>query len=142
MRRSKEIIDHSVLANIEHNDAAGAKKVIAVEPVVLKAVVATDFYQFGSIVKVTGTTYTLNLLGKDYNTGNSYVKGEIVAQGGNIYSCISATTGTFDATAWELKAVQSIGPVTITAGAVVSCGKYHNTVSAIGFLCEDGSSFR
>ena len=142
MRKIKEIMDVDALSNVEHNDASGAKKVIIVEPVVLKAVTATDIYPFGSLVKVTGTAYTLNVLNKNYDPANSYVKGEIVAQGSFVWLCVSPTTGTFDSNAWENKAPQSIGPVAVVAGSVVCCGQWHNTVSAIGFLCDDGSIFR
>lgn len=142
MRKNRELMDEGALANVEHNDASGAKKVVVVEPVVKSAVIATDTYPFGSLVKVTGTTYTLDLLNKAYSSSISYVKGELVTQGGFVYLCTNNTTGTFDAQSWSQKSAKSIGPVTITAGAVVCCGEWHNTVSAIGFLCEDASLFR
>jgi hypothetical protein len=141
MRKSKEIMDVDGIANIIYNDQAGGKKVIIVEPVVKSAVLSTDSVPFGSYVKVTGTSYTLDMILKAYNTGSSYSKGEIVTSGGFVWFCIEATTGTFDATKWENKAAKSIGPVSISAGALVSVGQWHNCVTAAGFLIEDSSKF-
>ena len=141
MRKIKEISDVGAIKNAEYNDAAGGQKMIIVEPVVKAAVIATDTYQIGSYVKVTGTSYTLNLLGKDYSTSENYRPGNIAAQAGNVYLCKTETTGTFDSSKWELKSVKVIGPVTISAGALVSTGPWHNTVSAIGYICEDETRF-
>jgi hypothetical protein len=141
MRKSKEIMDEGGIANITYNDQAGGKKVIIVEPVVKSAVLSTDSVPFGSYVKVTGTSYTLDMIQKAYNTGASYNKGEIVTSGGFVWICIAATTGTFDSTKWENKAAKSIGPVSISAGALVSVGQWHNCVTAAGFLIEDSSKF-
>jgi hypothetical protein len=141
MRKNKEIMDEGSIANVTYNDQAGGKKVIIVEPVVKSAVLSTDAVPFGAYVKVTGTSYTLDMINKVYNSSYIYSVNEVVTSGGFVWLCKESTTGTFDATKWENKAVKSIGPVSISAGAVVSVGQWHNCVTAAGFLIEDSSKF-
>ena len=145
-RVHKSGADFGDINNVVYNDHAGADKVIIVEPVVKKAVLATDTYPFGSYVKVTGTTYTLDLLNHAYNPASFYKTGAMVTNGGNVYVAnpldSNPITGAFDASKWTLVSTKQIGPVTITAGSVVCCGKYHNTVGAAGFLIEDDTEIK
>jgi hypothetical protein len=139
-RKNKSVQDMGLLENVVYNESAGAKKVIIIEPVVKAAVGSSDSYAFGSYVKVTGTAYTLDCLGKAYDTSKTYRRGDLVTQSSNVYiSNTDGVTGTFDASHWTLMSAKSIGPVTITAGAVVCVGKWHNTVSVAGFLIEEES---
>jgi len=132
--------DPASIEVIEYNEASGSRKVMIVEPVVKKAVIATDSYSFGSFVKVTGTAYTLDCLGKAYNVALVYNRNSLVTNGGFVYLAQEdGITGAFDATKWIKIADKVVGPVTVTAGSVVSCGKYHNSVSAIGFLIDEDS---
>jgi hypothetical protein len=141
-RSIKKSIDVDSLLNIQHNDYSGSCKVMIVEPVVVRAVTSAEKLPHGSYIKVTGTTYTLDLLGSAYSSGTIYAQGQLVTQGGFIYECNKdGTTGTFDAQFWEKRAVQQIGPVAITAGAVVSVGPWHNSATAAGFLVADDAKY-
>jgi len=136
----RESRDTFAIDNLSYNDETGARKVIVVEPVVKIAVSNTDTYPEGSLVKVTGTSYTLQLLNKAFSAGASYLEGQTVTQGGRIYEAQQAISpAAFNAAQWFDMAAASIGPVSIVAGAVVSCGKFHNNVGAAGFLVADES---
>lgn len=143
VRNVKTRQDLGSIEAIKYNDAAGAGKVILVEPVVKKAVSAGEKVGAGKYVKVTGTSYTLDLLDKAYDSGSEYQKGDVVTQSGDIYLCMQDNvTGTFDASKWKKVAPKQVGPVTITAGAVVNTGRWHNTVSVAGFLVDDETDMR
>jgi hypothetical protein len=131
--------DAGSIANEVYNEAAGANKVMIVEPVVTKAVIAGEILPFGSYVKVTGTSYTLKLLNKAHNPATSYRRNDIVVQAGVIYVAEEANTGAFNVSQWRAVALETVGPVTIAAGAVVCNGKYHNNINAAGFLVDDDS---
>ena len=134
-------IDLDIIEAAGWNDAAGAKKVMVVEPVVKKAVAGGENVGSGKLVKVTGTTYTLDLVGRAYDSTKTYQKGDIVSNGTDIYQAMQdQITGAFDDTKWRKVAPKQVGPVTITAGAVVSTGRWHNTVTGAGFLVDDDSS--
>jgi hypothetical protein len=139
-RKNKSVQDIGLLENVVYNESAGAKKIIIIEPVVRSAVGASDSYAFGSYVKVTGTTYTLDCLGKAHSSSVVYRRGDLVTVTTTIYVANQDNvTGTFDASKWAAVSTKQIGPVTITAGSVVCVGKWHNTVSVAGFLVEDES---
>lgn len=141
-RKASGQIDLGTIEDIEHNKSTGARKVMIVEPVIKRAVLATDHYDFGSYVKVTGTSYTLDCLGRAYDPLKTYNIGDIVTNGGFVYQANeNNVTGAFDATKWKKVADKVIGPIPVSAGAVVSTGKWHNTVSAAGFLIDDDSIF-
>jgi len=142
-RKPDSFNDINTISDVTYNEASGAKKVMIIEPVVTKAVIATDSYDFGSYVKVTGTTYTLDCLGKAHSALSTYNIGDIVTTGGFIYRATeNKISGVFNASSWIQVSSKVIGPISISAGAVVSTGRWHNTVSAIGFLVEDPSVFR
>lgn len=134
------------LGNIEaisYNDAAGAKKVIVIDAPIKRAVAGGEEVGAGRYVKITGTSYTLDLINQDYNTGIMYQKGDVVAQGGNIYLAQDDNiTGTFDATKWQLVAPKQISSIPCTAGAVVTTGRWHNTVTVAGFLVDEDSAIK
>lgn len=122
------------------NDTTGADKVIVVEPVVKRAVLANEVVGAGQLVKVTGTTYTLDLLGRAYDVAKTYQKGDVVTSGAVVYLAMQdQITGVFDATKWKNVAPKQVGPVTIVAGAVVGTGRWHNTVTGAGFLVDEDS---
>jgi hypothetical protein len=135
--------DLGSIFNEAYNEPSGAIKQIIVEPVVRRPVTASDLIPFGSYVKVTGTTYQLRLLGKAYNPLKVYRKNEMVTQGGRVYIAEEdGITGTFDASKWNDVAPDIIGPITIQAGSVVCCGRFHNNVNAAGFLIDDDSEIK
>jgi hypothetical protein len=141
--RNQEIQDPNLISNTSYNEAAGAIKQIIVEPVVKSPVDANTQIPFGSYVKVTGTSYTLRLLGKNHDTGRTYRKYDLAVQGGRVYIANqNGIKGAFDATLWTDVAPSTVGPVTITAGSVVCCGKYHNNINAAGFLIDDDSEIK
>lgn len=141
--RKTEIQDPHLISNTSYNEAAGAIKQIIVEPVVRRSVTAAEQLEPGSYVKVTGTSYTLRLLGKAYDSNRHYRKGDLAVQGGRVYVANSnGITGTFDANFWTDVAAETVGPITITAGSVVSCGRYHNNLNAAGFLIDDDSGMQ
>ncbi|HUV84077.1 MAG TPA: hypothetical protein VMV86_00115, partial [Methanosarcinales archaeon] len=132
--------DLGALEAISYNDAAGAKKFILIEPVVKRPVAGNEIVGPGKYVKVTGTSYTLDLLGKAYAPASNYKKGDIVTEAGDVYMAQEDNvTGTFDASKWRKVALKVVGPVTIVAGAAVSTGRWHNTVTTAGFLVDDNS---
>jgi hypothetical protein len=131
------------IQNEIYNEATGAVKQIIVEPVVKNSVTADTQIPFGAYVKITGTSYTLRLLGKDYDTNRVYRKYDRVVQSGRIWIAQEDNvTGTFDANMWADVAPSTVGPVTVVAGSVVCCGRYHNNVNAIGFLIDDDSEIK
>ena len=141
LRRISETQDLGAIESIKYNDPAGAGKVIIVEPVVVKAVAGSENVGAGKYVKITGTSYTLDLLGKAYSAAATYQKGDIVTEAGFVYLAQADNiTGAFDASKWKKSADKVIGPVTIVAGSVVCTGRWHNSVTTAGFLVDDDSS--
>jgi hypothetical protein len=132
--------DYGSIVNEVYNEAAGSYKMMLVEPVVIKPVLAGDMLAPGSYVKITGTSYTLQLLNKAYNPATVYRRNSVVTQAGNIYVAeTDGITGVFDSQYWRVVAPAVVGPVTVAAGSVVSNGRYHNNINAAGFLVDDRS---
>lgn len=132
--------DLGIIEAIKYNDAAGASKVIIVDAPIKRAVAAPENVGTGKYVKITGTSYTLDLLGRAYDTAATYQKGDVVSQGTDIYLCqADQVTGTFDAQYWQKVAPKQIASIPCTAGAVVTTGRWHNTVTVAGFLVDDDS---
>lgn len=143
VRNTKARQDIGAIQSIKYNDQAGADKVMIVEPVVQKPVGAGEIVGAGKYVKVSGTSYTLDLLGRAYDSALTYYKGDVVSEGSNIYQANQDNiTGTFDASKWTLKAPKQVGPVSVTAGSVVCTGRWHNSVSVAGFLVADESDIK
>lgn len=143
VRRTKARQDLGAIESIKYNDATGADKVIIIEPVVKRAVAGGEIVGAGKYVKVTGASYTLDLLGKVYDVAGTYQKGDVASQGADIYMALEDNiTGVFDATKWRKVAPKQVGPVTIVAGSVVCTGRWHNTVTAAGFLVDDESDMK
>lgn len=123
-----------------YNEATGSRKEMIVEPYVIRAVAANELIGQGRMVKVIGTSYTLDLLGQDYDAGRVYNRGELVAQTGSIYRATeTGITGTFDTTKWIKVADKVVGPIAIEAGSTVTTGRWHNTVTVQGWLVDDES---
>lgn len=140
VRKVKARQDLGAIEAAEYNDAAGAKKVFIVEPPVTRAVGASENVGAGKYVKVTGTSYTLDLLDKAYDAGETYQLGDIVTNGGNVYIATQdEITGAFDASKWRKVATKQVGPVTVAAGSIVCTGRWHNSVTGAGFLVDDES---
>lgn len=133
--------DLGSIESISYNDAAGAKKVIVIEPVVVRAVAGGERIGAGKYVKITGTSYTLDLVGRAYNSGATYKLGDVVSESTFIYKANVDinTPEAFDATKWRKVADKQVGPVTIVAGSVVNTGRWHNSVTTAGFLVDDDS---
>lgn len=139
------IKDPSSIWNEVYNEPSGTNKVMIVEPVVLAPVISTTQIPFGSYVKVTGTTYTLDLLGKAHDPLKEYKRNTVVTEGGNIYvlEADSVPAKAFDINdGWRFLITKQVGPITILAGAVVCVGKYHNCVTAAGWLVDDDSEIK
>lgn len=125
---------------IKYNDAAGADKMIIVDPPIKRAIVGSEIIGSGSYAKITGTSYTLDLLGRVYDTSITYQKGDVVSQGTDIYLAqADQITGTFDPLKWQKVAPKQIASIPCLAGAVVTTGRWHNTVTVVGFLVDDES---
>lgn len=132
--------DLGAIEALKYNDAIGGIKMMVIQPVIKKAVGINEIVGAGKLVKITGTNYTLDLLGKAYSATSKYQKGDVVTNGGFVYLCNEDNvTGAFDATKWILKADKTIGPIPINAGETVSTGRWHNSVSVAGFLVDDES---
>lgn len=141
IRSTRERQDLGAIPSIKYNDATGADKIFIVEPVVKRAVLAAENVGPGAYVKVTGTSYTLDLLGRAYDSAKTYRKGDVVSNTTFVYMALEdGITGAFDDTKWKKVADKQVGPVTIVAGSVVCTGRWHNTVTGAGFLVDDGSS--
>lgn len=141
IRTTKGNQDLGSIESITYNDAAGCKKVMLVEPVVIRAVAGGEIVGAGKYVKVTGTSYTLDLLGKTYSASIAYQKGDVVTESGSIHMAMVdiPIPEAFDTTKWKKIRDKQVGPVTITAGSVVNTGRWHNSVTTAGFLVEDDS---
>lgn len=143
IRNASSRQDIGAIQAIKYNDAAGSDKVIIIEPVIKAAVGAGDNIGAGKYVKIIGTTYTLDLIGKAYSAISIYQKGDIVTNTTYIYMAEQDNiTGAFDVTKWKKVADKSIGPITINAGAVVSTGRWHNCVTTAGWLVDDMSEIK
>ncbi len=135
-------IDLDIISAAGWNDAAGAGKFIIIEPVVTRAVAGAENIGSGKLVKITGTSYTLDLIGRVYSStpNKPYQKGDIVTESTDIYLAMQdGIEGTFDAEKWKKVATKTVGPVTIVAGSVVSTGRWHNSVTTVGFLVDEDS---
>jgi hypothetical protein len=142
-RSNQSVKDLGSIANEVYNEGSGAYKMMIVEPLVVRAVGANDIITEGSYVKVTGTTYQLRRLGNAYNSSTTYRKGQTAVNAGNIYLAEEDyITGTFDITKWRYLAPETVGPITVVAGSVVTSGPYHNNVNAAGFLVADSAPFK
>lgn len=126
---------------IAYNDAAGSRKVIIVDAPVSRVVAVNENVGAGKFVRITGSTYTLDLIGKDYNASNTYQRGDVVANGSYVYLCQQdSVTGTFDASKWMQVADKQIASIPVNPYTVVTTGRWHNTVTVAGFLIDDESS--
>ena len=128
---------------IAYNDAAGAKKVMLVDAPIKRTVSINEIVGAGKFVKITGTSYTLDLLGRAYSSSLFYVKGDVVTESTSVYMALEDNiTGTFDATKWTKVADKQIASIPVAAGTVVTTGRWHNSVSVAGFLVDDSSEIK
>jgi hypothetical protein len=87
-------------------------------------------------------TYIASIDGNKLKYNKTYRKGDVVTNGTSIYMATEDNiTGTFDATHWQKVADKQIGPIAVVAGSTVCTGRWHNTVTANGFLVDDESFF-
>lgn len=132
--------DSGATDSIKYNDSAGADKVIIIDPPIKKAVGAGEVVGPGAYVKITGTSYTLDLINRAYDTSKTYQKGDVVTQGSDIYMAMQdSITGTFDSSKWKKVAPKQISSIPVNAGDTVTTGRWHNTVTVAGFLVDDRS---
>jgi hypothetical protein len=132
-----DVKDTHSINNEVYNEPSGANKIMIVEPVVVAPVLATALLPFGSYVKVTGTSYTLQLLNKAHNPAVKYRRNDMVTQAGRVYVAEVENIGAFNIEQWRDVAPATVGPITVVAGSVVCNGKYHNNINAAGFLVDD-----
>lgn len=142
-RNTRTVQDLGNIESIRYNDAAGASKVIVVDAPIKRAVLASEDVGPGKYVKITGTQYTLDLLNKAYDSTYEYQRGDVVSESGNIYLAQADNiTGVFDATKWLKVAPKQIANIPCAAGAVVTTGRWHNSVTVVGFLVDDESAIK
>lgn len=124
---------------LKYNEATGATKVMIIQPDIIKTTLASEIVGAGKLVKIAAVgTYNLELNGRDYSSSSFYNRGDVVANGANVYMALEDNiTGTFDATRWKEVAAKTITGIPNAAGDVVSTGKWHNAISVAGFLVED-----
>lgn len=140
VRKTNTKQDLGAIESIVYNDPTGAKKVIVVEPAIKRAVIASEVVGSGKLVKVDGTSYTLDLLGRAYDSAKTYQKGDVVSETADIYLAMEDNiTGTFDATKWRKVAPKQIASISCVSGSIVTTGRWHNTVTTSGWLVDDGS---
>lgn len=126
---------------IQHNDAVGAKKVIMVEPTIVRATLASENVGAGRLVKIGSAQYGLDMVGRAYNPANTYQQGDIVTNTTYVYMAqADGITGAFDASNWRKVADKTITGIHSSVGAVVSTGRWHNAITVAGFLCDDEST--
>ena len=126
---------------IQHNDPAGAKKVMIIQPSVVRATTAGENVGPGRLVLIAATAYGLACIGRDYSATLKYQKGDVAVNSGSVYMANEdGITGTFDASKWILKAAAIISNVNAPTNSVVTTGRWHNSVSVAGFLVDDDSS--
>lgn len=68
-----------------------------------------------------------------YNVGSSYRQDDIVIQGNQVYTCLTATTGTFKPQDWQ---AINIGP----SGKLITSSSYDSNTGKVTFNYSDGSS--
>lgn len=126
---------------IEYNDPVGAKKVIVVQPAIVRATLANEIVGAGRLVKIAAGPYGVDLLGRAYNSGNTYQKGDIVTETSTVYMAMQDNiTGTFDATMWKAVAQKQITGIPAPDDSVVSTGRWHNAITVAGWLVDDDST--
>jgi hypothetical protein len=126
---------------IQHNDAVGAKKVIVVEPTIVRATTASENVGAGRLVKISATPYGLDLVGRAYDPLKTYVQGDIVTETTSVYMANQdAITGTFDASKWRKVTEKQITGIPSAVGAIVSTGRWHNAITVAGWLVDDESA--
>lgn len=133
--------DHVSKDMIKYNDAAGADKVIIIEPPIKRTVANGEAVGAGKYVKISSADYTLDLIGKAYDSSAKYGKGDIVSQGSDVYraNVDIIEPESFNSSKWTRVAPKQIASIPAPAGSVVTTGRYHNTVTTAGFLVDDDS---
>ena len=81
-RSTKQPKDGGAIGSELYNEAAGASKVMIVEPDIKGPYVADTPIGAGKLIKITGGgTYNLAMIGKNHSTARRYKKGNIVVKG-------------------------------------------------------------
>jgi hypothetical protein len=126
---------------IQYNDAVGAKKVIIVEPTIVRPTAASENVGAGRLVKLSATPYGLDLVGRIYDVTMTYMQGDVVTFGADVYLAQDdKITGTFDDTKWRKVAAKQVLGIPSAVGAIVSTGRWHNAVTVAGWLVDDEST--
>ena len=126
---------------IQHNDAVGAKKVMVVEPTIVRATTASENVGAGRLVKLSATPYGLDMVGRVYDSAKTYMQGDIVSETASIYMAYEDNiTGAFDASKWRKVAAKTIAGIPSAVGAIVSTGRWHNAITVAGWLVDDEST--
>lgn len=131
-----------------YNEAAGANKVMIVQPDIKGPYAANTKIGQGRLVKITAAgVYSLVATGIDYDPTASYVYGSVAVQDGSVWVMSESklnqvVTGTFDAQYWSKVAPAVIAGIPNAAGDVVSTGRWHNSINVAGFIVEDDTAIR
>jgi len=122
-----------------YNEAAGAHKVIMVQPACSKATLASENVGAGRLVKLAvAGPYSLLCVGRNHDITKKYNIGDIVVNAGKVYMCNKDNTiGPFDANFFIAKANSTVAGIVAAAGDIVSTGRWHNAISVAGHLVDD-----
>ena len=126
---------------IQYNDSAGAQKNVSVQPAPLRPTTAGENVGPGKLIKIGAAVYGLELKSKAYSAASTYQIGDIVTEAGKVYMNTQPvdTPEAFDATKWLEKADAVIAGIPSVSGDIVTTGRWHNSVSVVGFLIDDDS---
>ena len=124
----------------EHNEAAGAKKVMIIQPDIVAAYVADTPIGAGKLIKITAAgTYDLKCIGRAFSAASTYGAGDIAVEAGFVYMANFdiKQPKAFDAADWRKVSAEVIAGIPNAAGDVVPTGRWHNEISVAGFEAED-----
>lgn len=133
--------DLGSITAIQYNDSAGAQKNLDVIPAPLRTTTAGENVGPGKLVKIAAVLYDLELKGKAYDVSATYQVGDIVTRSTFVYlnSQPVEKPEAFDAVKWIKKASALIEDIPSISGDIVTTGRWHNSVSVVGFLIDDDS---
>lgn len=133
--------DLGAIDAIQHNDPTGSKKTMQIQPTVVRATSASEGVGAGRLVLIAAATYGLDLVNRVYDTGKTYMKGDVVSYSTDVYLAQEDNiTGTFDASKWKKVAPKQITGIPCPNPSVVSTGRWHNAITVAGFLVDDDST--
>lgn len=141
-RSAKTSKDSGAIANELYNEAAGANKVMIVEPDIKGVYVGNTPVGAGKLIKVAASgVYKLEMIGRDFSASTSYKKGNVMANGTKVYVCDipegTVAIGAFNSEQWTAVAERTISGIPCLIGDIISTGRFHNAIDVAGFLVED-----